>query len=140
VNHLPADDPLRAAPQAVQVSADADEARAYRQTVRGKDALPPTKNGSGQEAAPRAAETSATMADVKSASAEKSPPDGVLTGSGTPVTMPTFVGQPMRDVVVAAANLGLNVRVYGDGIAAAQAPAPGTRVPAGTTVVVRFHP
>jgi hypothetical protein len=63
-----------------------------------------------------------------------------MAGSGPSVTMPGFVGQPMRRVVATAANLGLNVRVYGDGIAAAQAPPPGTRIPAGTTVVVRFHP
>lgn len=64
----------------------------------------------------------------------------VIVGAGVPVTMPGFVGQPMRNVVAAAANLGLNVRVYGDGIATDQAPAAGTRIPAGTTVVVRFHP
>ena len=61
-------------------------------------------------------------------------------GTGSPVTMPGFIGKPMRDVVMAAANLGLNVRVYGSGVASEQAPAAGTRVPAGTTVMVRFHP
>jgi cell division protein FtsI (penicillin-binding protein 3) len=61
-------------------------------------------------------------------------------GSGAPVIMPGFIGKPMRDVVVTAANLGLNVRVYGTGVASEQAPAAGTKVPAGTTVVVRFHP
>lgn len=64
----------------------------------------------------------------------------VAVGSGAPVTVPSFIGEPMRDVVGTAANLGLNVRVYGSGIASEQAPAAGTRVPAGTSVVVRFHP
>jgi cell division protein FtsI (penicillin-binding protein 3) len=68
----------------------------------------------------------------------ESPP--VKLGSGAPVTMPNFVGKPMRDVVAEAEDLGLHVRVYGNGVVTEQAPAAGTRVPAGTTVVVRFHP
>ncbi len=35
INQLPADDPLRAPVKAVQASADADEARAYRETISG---------------------------------------------------------------------------------------------------------
>jgi cell division protein FtsI (penicillin-binding protein 3) len=56
------------------------------------------------------------------------------------VKIPGFNGQPLRSVVAQAANLGLQIRVYGTGVAAEQAPAPGTMVPRGTTIVVRFQP
>jgi beta-lactam-binding protein with PASTA domain len=53
--------------------------------------------------------------------------------------MPQLVGKPMREAISAAANVGLNVHVSGSGTATAQAPAAGTRIPAGTTIVVRFQ-
>ena len=148
INHLPADDPLRAPPKPVQVSAEAEEARAYQQTVSDtglrEPPLPQQVQEPASEAdtvlaktAPPAAthEAVAEEAGVASSSASTVSP-----GNGKEVTMPGFIGQPMRAVVASAANLGLNVRVYGSGIAAAQAPSAGTRVPAGTTVVVRFQP
>lgn len=145
VNHLPADDPLRTPPQTVQASADADEARAYQQTATGGEMKkpPPQHAAYSGETTAAAEETTASNLPVqpaKNSKPEEPADSAVVAGSGVPVTMPGFVGQPMRNVVATAANLGLNVRVYGDGIAAAQAPAAGTRVPAGTTVVVQFHP
>jgi cell division protein FtsI (penicillin-binding protein 3) len=154
VNHLPKDDPLRAPPGKAQAAdADADEAHAYLQNA--SDAPPATSaepqdtgDGSDGISSPAAsAHADETLPPRrKSTSAGNSPssdaasPPAVNLGSGAPVTMPAFIGKPMRDVVVTAANLGLNVRVYGSGVASQQAPAAGTRVPAGTTVVVRFHP
>ena len=154
VNHLPKDDPLRAPPGKAQAAdADADEAHAYLQNA--SDAPPATSaepqdtgDGSDGISSPAAsAHGDETLPPRrKSTSAGNSPssdaasPPAVNLGSGAPVTMPAFIGKPMRDVVVTAANLGLNVRVYGSGVASQQAPAAGTRVPAGTTVVVRFHP
>ena len=152
VNHLPKDDPLRAPPAKSQATAaDVDEARAYLQSA--SDA-PSSMSAQSQEteraaatsppAAVHADETlpargkSIPAAQVQPSSADSVP--AVTLGSGAPVTMPGFIGKPMRDVVVTAANLGLNVRVYGSGVASEQAPAAGTKVPAGTTVVVRFHP
>jgi cell division protein FtsI (penicillin-binding protein 3) len=154
VNHLPKDDPLRAPPGKAQAAdADADEAHAYLQNA--SDAPPATSaepqdtgDGSDGISSPAAsAHADETLPPRrKSTSAGNSPssdaasPPAVNLGSGAPVTMPAFIGKPMRDVVVTAANLGMNVRVYGSGVASQQAPAAGTRVPAGTTVVVRFHP
>ncbi len=144
VNHLPQDDPLRTPPQGIQENADADEARAYQQTATdgtSKALSPPTVGTDSDETSALAESTPqnemppATTKNI----AEPSGP-ALAAGSAPAVTMPGFIGQPMRSVIVTAANLGLNVRVYGDGVAAAQAPAAGTRVPAGTTVVVRFHP
>ena len=152
VNHLPQDDPLRApAAKSQATAADADEARAYlqsasdspssvskqaRNTEKNFSPPPPASDQADetlppQESGIRAAQTVSAPADSSLA---------VIPGSGAPVIMPGFIGKPMRDVVVTAANLGLNVRVYGSGVASEQAPAAGSKVPAGTTVVVRFHP
>jgi cell division protein FtsI (penicillin-binding protein 3) len=152
VNHLPKDDPLRAPPAKSQATAaDADEARAYLQsgsdtsssmaaqsqeTERAATASPPPNAHADETLSPAGKGTSA----VQTQSSSDDGASAVTLGSGAPVTMPGFIGKSMRDVVVTAANLGLNVRVYGSGVAAAQAPAAGTKVPAGTTVVVRFHP
>jgi cell division protein FtsI (penicillin-binding protein 3) len=152
VNHLPKDDPLRAPPGKTAAAADADEAHAYLQTVSDAPPAMPVQpqetedSGSGSASSPDGAHAGATPPQRKknSAAQDSSSPGANLSavsmGAGAPVTMPGFIGKPMRDVVVTAANLGLHVRVYGSGIASAQAPAAGTRVPAGTTVVVRFHP
>ena len=152
VNHLPKDDPLRAQPAKSQATAaDADEARAYLQSASDAPSSMSTQPVDVERAANPSAAASIhadetlplrakniPAAEVPSSSADGSP--AVTQGSGTPVTMPGFIGKSMRDVVVTAANLGLNVRVYGSGVASEQAPAAGTKVPAGTTVVVRFHP
>jgi cell division protein FtsI (penicillin-binding protein 3) len=152
VNHLPKDDPLRAPPVKSQAAAaDADEARAYLQTASDAsspvstqppkseqaETAPPPANVHADETLPSRGRSTAA-AQVKSTSSDST--SAVILGSGASVTMPGFVGKSMRDVVVNAANLGLKVRVYGSGVAAEQAPAAGTKIPAGTTVVVRFHP
>jgi cell division protein FtsI (penicillin-binding protein 3) len=139
VNNLPADDPLRTPPKGAQATADADEARAYQATVTGPGGQNPAGNPSisTHENADATAGT-----DSQSATAVETPaaqPETKSVASGPTVTVPQFVGHPMRDVVASAANLGLNVRVYGDGVATEQAPAPGIKVPAGTTVIVRFR-
>ena len=54
------------------------------------------------------------------------------------VTVPSFVGQSMRQAVQTAARLGLGVQVLGSGVDRAQAPAAGTQVAPGTEVVLRF--
>jgi len=152
MNHLPKDDPLRAPSVKSQATvADADEARAY---LQGASDAPPksaqahaTDHASEENSSPANVHADETLpvpdkripaAQVQPSSANSS--SSVTLGSGAPVTMPAFVGKSMRDVVVTSANLGLNVRVYGSGVASEQAPAAGTKVPAGTTVVVRFHP
>ncbi|MGO8718510.1 MAG: penicillin-binding protein [Acidobacteriaceae bacterium] len=152
INHLPQDDPLRASPGKTAAAADADEAQAYLQTVSDAPPAMPVQpqetedSGSGSASSPGGAHAGVTPPRQKknSAAQDSSSPganlSAVSVGAGAPVTMPGFIGKPMRDVVVTAANLGLHVRVYGSGIASEQAPAAGTRVPAGTTVVVRFHP
>jgi cell division protein FtsI (penicillin-binding protein 3) len=42
----------------------------------------------------------------------------------------------MRKVIETASAAGLNIEIVGSGTARAQAPAPGTKVPNGTKIVV----
>lgn len=145
INHLPEDDPLRAPPtkESQAGKADADEAHAYQQTVSdtGTSAVtstePPQVEDASSAIPVEPMKFSGTQPHAQPVESVHS--SAITVGSGASVAVPDFIGQPMRDVVVAAANIGLNVRVYGDGVASEQAPAAGTRVPAGTAVVVRFH-
>lgn len=54
------------------------------------------------------------------------------------IAVPSFLGQPVREAVESAGTLGLSLQILGTGIARQQVPAPGTMVPMGTGIVVRF--
>jgi cell division protein FtsI (penicillin-binding protein 3) len=54
------------------------------------------------------------------------------------VGVPSFLGEPLRLAVESASTAGLALQIVGSGIAREQVPAPGSMVPAGTEVVVRF--
>jgi cell division protein FtsI (penicillin-binding protein 3) len=56
------------------------------------------------------------------------------------ITVPSFAGESVRDVIEKAGAAGLGVQVLGSGLATEQVPAAGTKVPQGTQIVVRFHP
>jgi cell division protein FtsI (penicillin-binding protein 3) len=62
----------------------------------------------------------------------------VVVDSTKRVAVPSFLGQPLRQVVEEAGTSGLAVNAIGNGLAREQAPAAGTMVAAGTQVVVRF--
>jgi beta-lactam-binding protein with PASTA domain len=70
----------------------------------------------------------------------KSPP-------GTPIILdveeggieiPSFIGKNVRNALETAEAAGLDLDAIGHGTAREQSPQPGTRVPAGSHVVVRF--
>lgn len=63
---------------------------------------------------------------------------GVVVDATHRVAVPSFDGSSLRSVVEKADALGLRVQPLGSGLAKDQAPAPGTMVPVGTEVVVRF--
>jgi cell division protein FtsI (penicillin-binding protein 3) len=63
---------------------------------------------------------------------------GVVVDASRRVAVPSFAGGSLRTVVEHADQVGLRVQPLGSGLAREQAPAPGTMVPAGTEVVVRF--
>lgn len=52
--------------------------------------------------------------------------------------VPEFLGKPLRVAVQMAQQSGVELEVIGSGVAREQSPAPGTRVPAGSKVAVRF--
>jgi hypothetical protein len=54
--------------------------------------------------------------------------------------VPSFIGKPMRDVMTAAMENGLEVQIYGRGIARTQIPSAGTEIPEGQPVRVLFTP
>lgn len=124
VNNLPPDDPLRA-------------------DVDGQSAGPASQDGATSIPAPNAGLANiATTQPHSTAPAHSPPPAKAPSGSvkvaNQRVTVPSFAGKSLRDVVVQASGMGLGVQIVGSGIARDQAPAAGTLVPAGTEIVVRF--
>jgi cell division protein FtsI (penicillin-binding protein 3) len=64
----------------------------------------------------------------------------IVTRNAESVEVPDFTGASLRDVVVRSARLGLNPVLAGTGVAVAQKPAPGERVPRGSRVHIEFRP
>ncbi|WP_324717893.1 penicillin-binding transpeptidase domain-containing protein [Carboxydochorda subterranea] len=56
------------------------------------------------------------------------------------VEVPPVLGKSVRDVAAILAEYGLILHVDGSGFATFQSPSPGTRVPVGSPVEVRFEP
>jgi cell division protein FtsI (penicillin-binding protein 3) len=146
INDLPADDPLRSSGQ--------------------KTDQPPTQaiDGTAPSTTPKPSQTASTnllsskvLAALHSGSSDDSPQQntaavtphvapavhlrddgGVIVDATHRVAVPSFDGSSLRTVVEKADTLGLRVQPVGSGLAKDQAPAPGTMVPLGTAVVVRF--
>jgi len=62
----------------------------------------------------------------------------VLDVEQTGVIVPSFTGKSVRAAIEIAEDTGLDLDVVGTGLAFEQLPSPGTRVPSGTKVTVRF--
>ena len=85
------------------------------------------------------AQNNLTLADVKIKPAVQTRADGgIVVDASRRVAVPSFVGIGLRTAVEEAGAAGLRVQPVGSGLARQQAPAPGTMVPAGTEVVIRF--
>jgi cell division protein FtsI (penicillin-binding protein 3) len=52
--------------------------------------------------------------------------------------VPSFIGKPLRSAVESAQQSGFELNVIGSGIAREQSPPPGTHMPAGSKIAVRF--
>jgi cell division protein FtsI (penicillin-binding protein 3) len=83
-----------------------------------------------------------TLADASTAPAS---PGGALPPNGTVIldvsdgaVVPSFLGKSMRSVIEAAQTAGIEVDAFGSGVAREQSPVPGSRLPAGRRVAVRF--
>jgi cell division protein FtsI (penicillin-binding protein 3) len=158
VNNLPADDPLRnptpgetPAPLSAQASAQVlktDVASAGEAVAK---AEPPPTGPAPEEANARSGPVAASVPEplpgppaaisAQSVAPAHPQPDShglVTVASGNRVAVPSFLGEPVRNVVEQAGGIGLQVKILGSGIARDQAPAPGAMVVAGTKVVVRF--
>ncbi len=131
VNDLPADDPLRHPATPVEES-DAGEAATLHAAVASAPmrASPSTKSSSSLPVGPIEAVPPVVSPAVVKGS--------VVLASGKGIPVPDFAGATVRAATEKAGAAGLGVQVIGSGLARAQAPAAGTRVPAGTEIVVRF--
>jgi beta-lactam-binding protein with PASTA domain len=54
------------------------------------------------------------------------------------IVVPSFVGKTLRAAVETAQESGLEINAIGSGTAREQVPAPGSRLPSGQRVTVRF--
>ena len=133
-NNLPSDDPQSpeaAAGSAAQPAANAAQpaastpAAVAAASAPGPSATQPAQIGS--QAEPSAAKASGAAGQ----------PGSVTISSVKNVSVPSFAGLPVRQVIERAAGAGLEVEIVGDGSVRQQAPAAGTMVPPGTHVVVR---
>ncbi len=155
INSLPADDPLRTPSPNVP----ADQPGAAAPLAVG---APPVQRAQTRSAAisrmlparvleafRAAGGTDSTIADAGAGGRQKlAAPDipavaraeggGVVVDAARRVSVPAFTGEGLRAVVEQAAAAGLRVQPVGSGMAREQVPTPGTMVPAGTEVVVRF--
>lgn len=52
--------------------------------------------------------------------------------------VPSFIGMPIRSAIQMAQQSGFELTILGSGVAREQSPAPGTRLPTGSKVAVRF--
>lgn len=156
VNNLPADDPLRSAPaegtRAPVSKIDDGSATIVDTVAHAPDAQAPEapplidpdvlKRKRAEESAEDAKDTGKIPGKddplPQPAPAVTAPQGSVVVASGKRVAVPSFLGEPVRRVIEQAGSIGLGVEVLGSGIARKQAPEPGTMVPAGTSVVVRF--
>jgi cell division protein FtsI (penicillin-binding protein 3) len=159
VNNLPADDPLRGkgngqqpVPSAAsELIAGAEEAQAAPPPAEKMPLKTVSQNADLTPGALPFAPSKPTV-PVQAAEAKREPPPleppvtalqphvsghGVVVAANR-VGVPSFLGEPLRVAVEAAGTAGLALQIVGSGIAREQVPAPGSMVPLGTEIVVRF--
>src|SRR5208337_2234523 len=104
--------------------------------------------GSSKPAAPGSAPPAQTPsgAELAQASAPQlTPAERAAIGKGTVVLdvdggviVPSFLGKPLRTAVETAQQSGLEINAVGSGVAREQWPAPGSHLPSGQRITVRF--
>lgn len=122
LNDLPSDDPLRNQP------APSDAPAAKTTSI----AAAPKPSAANTAAASGGAQTQPGRD-----SAQVSPQKAVVMNADKQIKVPSLVGLPMRQVIEATANAGLDVEIKGSGSVREQAPAAGSLVMPGTRIVVR---
>ena len=129
VNDLPADDPLRQ-PQQQVASAATPQASAIQPA---SSSTSPNDNSSSSDPTQQQAATNSS----DSAPLPELKPTYVAISDGKKFNVPSLVGLPIRSAIEMTAAAGLQMQVTGNGTVREQAPAPGTKVPSGTKIVVR---
>ncbi|HEX8712756.1 MAG TPA: penicillin-binding transpeptidase domain-containing protein [Terracidiphilus sp.] len=131
-NNLPSDDPQ--SPDSADADGGVSSSDTGTKPAKKTAALPLTKPAASGPASPATQQTApreyAKPSGVK-------PDSSVTISNEKPVSVPAFTGFSVRQVIEKAAEAGLEVEIVGDGSVREQAPAPGTKVPPGTHVVVR---
>jgi cell division protein FtsI (penicillin-binding protein 3) len=146
VNNLPADDPLRGNVSGQQpVPSAASELNAgAEQTAQ---VAPPPVASPPKPAIPvhstevktEPKKDTPSFADtVAAAQQPHTAGHGIVVNAANRIGVPSFVGEPLRVAVETAGTAGLALQIVGSGIAREQVPAPGSMVPPGTEIVVRF--
>jgi len=152
VNNLPADDPLRGTVNGQQpVPSAANElASGPASSPDQPQAVPATPPPApaavashGPPAIPmHAPAPKSEPPPLEEAAAEAPEPHvsghGIVINAANRVGVPSFLGEPLRVAVETAGTAGLALQIVGSGIAREQVPAPGSMVPPGTEIVVRF--
>ncbi len=144
LNDLPADDPLRNLnkPTPPEVAEGAPmPAKAPRGSVVAalSDKVMRTFHANGNTTSVMPGESvHAAVEAPKITPAVQTTAHGVVVDSGPRVPVPSFEGVSLRTALERAGATGLRVQPVGSGLAREQAPAPGTMVPTGTEIVVRF--
>jgi cell division protein FtsI (penicillin-binding protein 3) len=147
INNLPADDPLRATQNSTApATPDVDDktastSRKGSEAAEGKSLLgasPRMLAALRSDSAEDASAPNISAAPHVAAAVQVRPDGGVVVDATHRVAVPSFQGSSLRSVVEKADSLGLRVQPVGSGLAKDQAPAPGTMVPVGTEVVVKF--
>ena len=139
VNNLPADDPLRGIGNGQQVlPSAANEIPSGTEQAQATPAVvaPPTPVLPVHP--PETKKEGPTFAAVVTAHEQHPSGHGIVVDAGNRIGVPSFLGQPLRVAVESAATVGLALQIVGSGIAREQVPAPGSMVPPGTEIVVRF--
>jgi cell division protein FtsI (penicillin-binding protein 3) len=146
VNHLPADDPLRGAGNGQQpVPSAANELATGPEQPQAPPAPPPA-SGPASHASPaipvQTHEAKPEPPPLEEAAVDAPEPHvtghGIVVSAANRVGVPSFLGEPLRVAVETAGTAGLALQIVGSGIAREQVPAPGSMVPPGTEIVVRF--
>jgi cell division protein FtsI (penicillin-binding protein 3) len=64
---------------------------------------------------------------------------GVVVEVPSGLVVPSFLGKPLRSAVEIAQQSGVEINALGSGVAREQWPAPGSRLPSGQHITVRFE-
>jgi cell division protein FtsI (penicillin-binding protein 3) len=143
VNDLPADDPLRVQASGQQpvpsAAGDLGSAGEQAQAASPLDMSPKTPVIAAPQNAPavQAPEPNSSLDTSAAAREPHVSGHGVVVASSR-VGVPSFLGEPLRVAIESASTAGLALQIVGSGIAREQVPAPGSMVPPGTEIVVRF--